>query len=271
MTLPYFDEERSLSLFKAWKDSGELSYLNDLLKLAMPIVERLIYTRGTTAFLPAEELLNAALVRLNRGLQFCYCPTKGRLFSFITKTTERVLIDEVRRKRSEAARVRPLDDCLLNSLSVNGADHRHAVADIHYRIMNIRTISACPFEQEAQRWLVRNLVESNFIFRRHECADSMSIVYGIAPNRSRKLFDVTVLSVRRALLGERKFKPVKVSELVGTRAKALVRYRDRLSSQEFARLVYLMKNLAPAIIETGEMSLSEILYGSCREKPLFGP
>jgi len=33
----------------------------------------------------------------------------------------------------------------------------------------------------------------------------------------------------------------------------------------------LMKNLAPAIIETGEMSLSEILYGSRREKPLFGP
>ena len=97
----------------------------------------------------------------------------------------------------------------------------------------------------------------------------MTIVYGLTPERSRKLYDITLLSIRRELIVERKLKPVKKEELIGTRAKALLRYRARLSEPQFARLCYLMQNLAPAIIETGEFTLEEILYGSRAETPLF--
>ena len=97
----------------------------------------------------------------------------------------------------------------------------------------------------------------------------MTVVYNISPDRSRKLYDITLLSVRRLLVGERKLRPVGIGELSGTKAKALIRYRSRLSEADFARLVYLMKNLAPSIIESGEFTLADVLYGPPGERALF--
>jgi len=191
------------------------------------------------------------------------------VFTFVTRAVESALIDAVRRKRPGNGKLLPLEDAPPKTLSVNGQEHGEAVDDIVFRISRIKTVSALPHEREAQRWLVKNLVASNFCFRRHEAADAMTIVYGLSPERSRKLYDITLLSIRRELIAERKLKPVAEESLVGTRAKALLRYRDRLGELEFARLVFLMSNLAPAIIETGEFSLNEILYGSSREVPLF--
>ena len=266
----YFSETEALRLFKSWKKEEDLSSLNSLLKLCIPIVERVISRRGTTRFETTEELISFVLLRLSRSLVRLYDPAKGRLFTFVTKSTESALIDAVRRKRRETSRLQPLDDLLLNSLSVNGQEHGQALDDIRYRVLHVKTLSVCPFERDAQRWLVKNLLESNFVFRRHQAADAMTIVYGITPERSRKLYDITLLSIRRELIDERKLKPVRSEELIGTRAKALLRYRGRLSALQFSRLVFLMQNLAPAIIETGEFTLEEILYGSRAETALFG-
>ena len=265
----YFAEAAALALFKRWKAEEDLVSLNELLKLCLPIVERLISVRHTARFESVEELTSFVLLRLSRGLQRLYDPNRGKLFTFITKSTEHALIDAVRRKRRETCRLQPLDDFLLNSLSVNGQEHGEALDDIRHRVMHVKTVSTCPFERDAQRWLVKNLVDSNFVFRRHQAADAMTIVYSLSPERSRKLYDITLLSIRRELIDERKLKPVRREELIGTRAKALLRYKERLSELQFARLVFLMQNLAPAIIETGEFTLEEILYGSGRETPLF--
>jgi HK97 family phage major capsid protein len=95
-------------------------------------------------------------------------------------------------------------------------------------------------------------------------------VYGISPKRARRLHDATILALRRELVDERVLRPVNVRALTSTRAKALIKYRGELTEQEFARLVFLMRNLAPAIFETGEISLREALYGSpSRETALF--
>jgi hypothetical protein len=264
----YFSEEAALSLFRSWKREENIEALNELLKLCIPIIERVISRRQTTRFETSEELISYVLLRLSRSLVRLYDPAKGRIFTFVTRSTESALIDAVRRKRRETFRLQPLDDLLLNTLQVNGQEHREAVDDIRYRVFHVKTLSLCPFERDAQRWLVKNLLDSNFVFRRHQAADAMTIVYGLSPERSRKLYDITLLSVRRELIEERKLKPIRKEELIGTRAKALLRYKDRLT--EFARLVYLMANLAPAIIETGEFTLEEILYGSPLETPLFG-
>ena len=265
----YFSESAALSLFEKWKAEEDLASLNELLKLCIPIVERLISRRGTTRFGTVEELINFVLLRLSRSLQRLYDPAKGRLFTFVSKSTESALIDVVRRKRWENGHLQPLDDYLLNSLQVNGQEHREALDDIQFRIWRIKTLSTCPFEKDAQRWLVKNLVESNFVFRRHQAADAMTIVYGLKPERSRQLYDITLLSVRRELINERKLKPVRKETLMGTRGQVLLRYASRLSELEFARLVYLMHNLAVSLIEAGEFTLEEVLYGSPRETPLF--
>jgi hypothetical protein len=267
----YFNEECVLTLFRRWKATEDVAALNELLLACLPIVERLISLRGTTDFESVEELRNRLLLRLAKGFRRWYDPGKGRIFTFITKTSEHGLVDAVRRCRRASRHYLPFDDLLSNSLrfSVNGQEHGQALDDIAYRVRRIRTLSVCPFEQEAQRYLVRNLLESNFAFRRHEAADAMVIVYGLTPDRSRKLYDITLLSIRRVLIDERKLKPVAASDLVGTRGRALLRYQSQLTPGEFSRLAYLMRNLAPAIIEDGEFTLKEILYGSEREVPLF--
>jgi hypothetical protein len=267
----YFCEETVLALFRRWKATEDLALLNELLLACLPIVERLISLRGTTDFESVEELKNRSLLRLAKGFRKWFDPSKGRIFTFITKTTECGLVDAVRRRRRVSSRYLPFDDILANStrFSVNGQEHGQAVDDIAYRVRRIRTLSVCPFEQEAQRYLVRNLLESNFAFRRHEASDAIVIVYGLSPDRARKLYDITLLAIRRVLIDKRKLKPVAAADLIGTRGRALLRYQGQLTPDEFSRLAYLMRNLAPAIIEDGEFTLKEILYGFDRGVYLF--
>jgi DNA-directed RNA polymerase specialized sigma24 family protein len=267
----YFCEECALLLFQRWKATEDLRVLNELLLACLPIVERLISLRASAVYESPDELKNLALLRLAKGFRHWYNPERGRIFTFVTKTTEHGFVDAVRRRKRSSARYVSMEDFFTNSLafSVNGQEHGEALDDLHYRIRRIKTLSACPYEREAQRWLVKNLVASNFVFRRHEASDAMTIVYGLSPERSRKLYDITLLAIRRELIDERTLKPVSVSDLIGTRGRALLRYRAELTPIEFSRLAYLMRNLAPAIIETGEFSLREVLYGSPRETPLF--
>jgi hypothetical protein len=182
---------------------------------------------------------------------------------------ENGLIDLLRRRIARAKYFVLLDDEMIARFGVNGADHRHAAAEIAYRVMQVKTISRDRNEVSSQRWLVRNLLTSGFRFYRHEAADAMTVVYGIEPNRARRLYDITLLSIRRMLIGERKLKPVQIGALSGTREKALLRYRLRLSEPEFARLMFLMKNLAPSLIEDGEFTLENVLYGRNDEISLF--
>jgi hypothetical protein len=264
-----FIEPEAQAIFRHYKTSEAVEELDALLRLLIPVAETVICKKLGYLSEDYPEIRAYVLRRMSKGLANCYDPERGSLFNFVTKLTENSLVDILRRKVSRAKYVVPLDEESLARFFVNGADHRHATAEIAYKIMQVKTIARDRGEIEAQRWLVRNLFASGFRFYRHEAADAMTVVYNITPDRSRKLYDITVLSVRRILIGERKLRPVGIGELCGTKAKALIRYRSRLSELEFARLVYLMKNLAPAIIESGEFSLADVLYGPPGERALF--
>jgi hypothetical protein len=100
-------------------------------------------------------------------------------------------------------------------------------------------------------------------------AEALRKIHRVSLDRSRRLYDLTLLAVRRDLLNVRKLRPVDPSELTSRTAKPLLRYRSRLGPLEFARLVFLTRNLSPATL-LEEFSLEEVLYGFPDEEPLFG-
>jgi hypothetical protein len=264
-----FVESEALAVFRRFKESGAVEELDALLRLLIPVAETVICKKLGHIVDDYPELRAYVLRRLSRGLETRYDPARGSLFNFTSKLTENGLVDLLRRKISRARYLVPLDDEMLARFSVNGEDHRQAAAEIAYRVMLVKTVARDRGEIEAQRWLVRNLLASGFKFYRHEAADAMTVVYNLSPDRSRRLYDITLLSVRRMLIGERKLRPVEIGSLLGTKGKALLRYRARLSEEEFARLVWLMRNLAPSLIESGEFSLADVLYGPANERALF--
>jgi hypothetical protein len=88
-------------------------------------------------------------------------------------------------------------------------------------------------------------LSAEFTLKRHERADSMSIVYGIPPADREFLHDATVLEIRRQLLPITKIPAITRGNLRGTRGFALARYADELSPENFAKLAFLLRNLSP--------------------------
>jgi DNA-directed RNA polymerase specialized sigma24 family protein len=266
----YFCEEEGLRLFDRWKKTGDIQAADQLLRLCLPLVNQLISTWQTTIFAPREEIVNDTLIHLHRALQGYFDPGRGRLYSFTTRVVQTSLINVVRGAKERASRLCLVGDDELDQLSVNGVQHAHNVADVHFRIRQIKSIISCPNEQIAQRWLVENLLTSAFIFRRYEAATGLEIVFGLSPERSRMIFDLTVLSCRREILNGYGFNLTIPGRLVGTRGRALQRFKEGLSDAEFGRLKVLMRNLAPRLVfEKARLTPREALYGSAREQPLF--
>jgi hypothetical protein len=112
------------------------------------------------------------------------------------------------------------------------------------------------------------LLDSEFHLCRHEAATAMELVYNLHPNRARTLHDRTVLEIRRTLLPITEIPKISLANLVGTRGKALGRYCDQLSAQDFAKLAFLMRGLSPtALILAGRVDW--VLDGFPNAQPLF--
>ncbi len=111
-------------------------------------------------------------------------------------------------------------------------------------------------------------------------------VFGLTHRRSRDLYDLTLLEIRRLLWAEAKHEAGSPEQLRGTRGLPLLRYTNFLTPQEFAKLVVLMKDLAPSLVvlvrPTNEAqirgrnwsaireNLVLILEGDPTATPLFG-
>jgi len=50
-----------------------------------------------------------------------------------------------------------------------------------------------------QDWFVASFCEDRFSQRRHQCANAAMTVYGLSHSRSRELYDLIMLEVRRAM------------------------------------------------------------------------
>ena len=113
-------------------------------------------------------------------------------------------------------------------------------------------------------------------------------VYQLSHARSRELYDLTMLEVRRALYDDvKRREQIIAGRLVGTRAAWMTRYRPLLTANEFTKFVVLMKDLAPYLLllvvdpskannhrrdknpTIGRRTLKMILYGHPDARPLF--
>jgi hypothetical protein len=261
------DDSAAQLVFARFKRNGSVAELNELLKRLCPVIEAVICKRLGYLSSEYDELRSHALCRLCRGLQARFDPQRGSLFNFASKVTENSMIDCFRRRVNRERHFALLDDEGWASFSVNGADHRHTMADIAYKVMGMRTPFHARNEVAGQRWLVCNLLASDFCFRRHQASDALARVYGIAPDRARKIFDLSVLSIRRVLLDERRLRPLVFGR--DRQSRGLRVYQARLSVEEFTKLCWLMRNLPPSLIETE--GLHNVLYGpgSPAERALF--
>jgi hypothetical protein len=74
-------------------------------------------------------------------------------------------------------------------------------------------------------------------------------VYGLSHSRSRELYDLTILEVRRVMSDSLPARsPVAAGRLVGTRGAWMAHYRPLLSETEFTKFVILAKNLSPFVL-----------------------
>jgi hypothetical protein len=75
----------------------------------------------------------------------------------------------------------------------------------------------------AQRWFIDTFTAEGFEAVRHQCANAAMAVYGLTHSRSRELYDLSILEVRRVLYDALPARqPIAAGRLVGTRAQWMV-------------------------------------------------
>jgi hypothetical protein len=188
----------------------------------------------------------------------------------------------------KAGRYSSIDKSLLQTLSDPGSDlgHQLALDDLCHRIRSIKSACQVELEREAQRWLTESFIDAEFCLRRHEACNAAMLVYSLSHHLSRKLYDETILAIRREVWDESKHAPMDCNSLKGTRGLPLLRYTNFLTPAEFSKLVALLKDLAPSLIvlvkptneariragewEAVRENLLIILNGDSAATPLFG-
>jgi len=96
---------------------------------------------------------------------------------------------------------------------------------------------------------VDSFCADGFAYRRHRCANCCMAAFQLTHSRSRELYDLTMLEVRRILYYTVKGRqPITPGQLYGTRAAWMTRYAQLMSANEFTKFYALMKHLAPYLM-----------------------
>ncbi len=266
-----FDEQTTCALVLRWQASREPELLDRILSAAEPVLCGTLLSRNGYSD-DFDELLNTLRIRLWRRLPK-YDHSKGRIFTFVSLICSQG-VTEIRTKRNLQGQRYPVADIsaldYLKHSSWSRISPAEALEDVKHKIMQVRTTCTDEHELSSQRWLVKGLLDAGFQLRRHHASDSMCIVYGLHPKRARVLHDQTLLEVRRQLLDVVQIPKITTENLIGLRQFALAKYAPQLSSKDFSRLIFLMKNLAPTIIPRPER-IDLILDGFPNARPLFDP
>jgi len=264
-----FDEGVVRELVLKWQDSREPELIEEILRRCEPALAGTILARGGYSA-DFNETLNALRIRLWRRLPK-FDPSRGRIFTFVSLVAGRSLIEIWSRRNLQARRYPEIDISVLESIrhsSWSRISPAEALEDVWHRIMQVRTTCTDEHELSSQRWLVKGLLDAGFQLRRHHASDSMCLVFGLPAKRARVLHDQTLLEVRRQLLDVVQVPKITTENLIGLRQFALAKYAPQLSSKDFSRLIFLMRNLAPAIIPRPDR-IDLILNGFPGARPLF--
>jgi hypothetical protein len=178
-------------------------------------------------------------------------PSKGTAFTFLSCLITNTLSTAVSKARMVAKRDVKIDKRIADKLCTNGeSESQHALDDLAHRIRSsVKTTVTDPSEVGMQRWYVDSFLDGAFELRRHQCANAAMQVYGIRHERSRELYDLTILEVRRVMYPDLPPRPpVAAGQLLGTRAMWMIRYRALLNDREFTKFFVLARDLSPFVI-----------------------
>jgi hypothetical protein len=284
-TSPHFDNVRLESLISAYQAGTNPAALAEIATLTQARALTLIRFRKTARYSTEGELLSDVNFKLLRAVDK-FDPAKGSAFTFVSQVVMNVLCTSVTNARKASAKYTGLDDDLINTLPAKSED-RTAADDIAHRIKaNAKTTLTGPLELSAQRWYIESFTADGFESPRHECANAAMAVHGLGHSRSRELYDLTMLEVRRVLYDDLKRRePMIAGRLLGTRCGWMARYRPLLTDSEFTKFVILVRNLSPFILmlidpasrsrrqdrnpAIGRRNLEWVIHGHPAAKPLF--
>jgi hypothetical protein len=244
----YFNSDYARTLIEEFNATGDET-LNRFLTHAEPLIYSIIEYRNTIRHESADELLSRIRVKLWKSLRL-YDPQKGTAFSFVARVIQSTSASIVAEAWARSEKFCEFNESSNAAFLCDPIASHDALADIRTRVREVRTPCRDRAELAAQRWLVDSFLDCEFYILRHQAANAMMEVYGLGHDQSRRLFDLTLVAVRRQLIDDRNLTPVVPSSLARTRSEALIRFAKFLNSPEFTRLVTLLKDVAPSIILT---------------------
>jgi hypothetical protein len=222
--------------------------MSEVIALSQQRALTLIRHYHTACYCSEAELLSDVNFKLLRSVAK-FDPAKGTGFTYVSKIIDSSLRTRVTATRKNWQRNSELSDELINTLSAKVDDRSAADDFVHQIRSHVKTMLTEPLEIEAQRWFVASFCDEGFHYRRHACADAAMGVFQLGHTRSRELYDLTMLEVRRALYGDvKRREQIAPGRLLGTRAQWMARYAPLLTESEFTRFAVLMRDLAPYLL-----------------------
>lgn len=249
-TTLHCDNGRIESLIAEYQTTGNVRTLAAIVNLTQRRALTLIRFYKTTRYQREDELLSDVNFKLLKAVG-SFNRERGHAFSFVSQVVTNALRTSVTNARKRTKQYVKLDKAAANKLHTNGeSQSRDAIDDLAHRIKaGAKTTIANPTEQDVQRWFVTSFCQDGFSQYRHECADAAMAVYNLTHERSRELYDLTMLEVRRVLYDDIKRRaPIIAGRFIGTRLAWMARYARLLSQDEFTKFVVLVKGLSPFVL-----------------------
>ena len=228
---PHCDNGRIESLIAEYQSSGDVHTLASIVDLTQDRALTLIKFRKATRYRPQDELLSDVNCKLLRAVGR-FNPERGTAFSYLSQVITNALHTSVTSARKSYRRSVKFDKRIANKLCTNReTESQHAIDDLSHRIRaGAKTTVTDPSELGMQRWYVDSFLDGAFELRRHQCADAAMQVYGVRHERSRELYDLTMLEVRRILYDDLPPRPqIAPGRFIGTRCAWMARYAPLLT------------------------------------------
>ena len=244
------DNGRIESLIAEYQSTGDIRTLASIIDLTQDRALTLIRFHKTTRYRREDELLSDVNLKLLKAIGK-FNPAKGSAFSFLSHVIFTTLRTCVTTARKHSSQYVEFDEAAASKLITNGeTQSRDAIDDLAYRIrFGVKSTVTDPGEADMQRWYVDSFIDGAFELRRHQCANAAMAVYGVSHSRSRELYDLTMLELRRILYDDLKRRqPIAPGRLLGSRLAWMARYANLMNSDEVTKFVTLMRNLAPYLL-----------------------